>query len=171
MKKNYVLGVLSVALLLSANPVDAAHHEGEHKKEGMKKTCMFEKMDKKGKGYITYGQYEDNYEDKWDKMTKNQKDDEYVVISEKVANCKKMEKCNSTMKMKKLSMMDLNGDGKVTEEEYEIVNETNFMKMDKNGDEKLQKEEYQEHMKEKMKMMGEGKGMQKGKTPAMKKTK
>ena len=50
---------------------------------------------------------------------------------------------------KRWQMMDKNGDGKVTQEEYNAASQEKFKKMDKNGDGAVSKDEIKEYRKAK----------------------
>ncbi len=121
--------------------------------EGYK--VKYEEVDKDGKGYITEEEYVKYYGKGWKKLAEAKV--AYVTKDDVLEACKQDKDCNPKYKEKEYWMVDLNKDGKVTKEEYELTQKVVFAMKDKDGDGKVTKEEWEQkaHWKAKMDKKGD----------------
>ena len=121
--------------------------------EGYK--VKYEDVDKDGKGYVTEEEYVKYHGKGWKKLAEAKV--AYVTKDDVLEECKKEKDCEPKYKEKEYWMVDLNKDGKVTKEEYELTQKVGFAMKDKNGDGKVTKEEWEQkaHWKAKMDKKGD----------------
>lgn len=136
-----------------------AKEEWAKKKEKAKEVegykVKYEEVDKDGKGYVTEEEYVKYHGEGWKKLAEVKV--AYVTKDDVLEECKKEKDCNPKYKEKEYWMVDLNKDGKVTKEEYELTQKVGFAMKDKNGDGKVTKEEWEQkaHWKAKMDKKGD----------------
>lgn len=141
------------------NDKEKAKEKWEKKKEKAKEIegykVKYEEVDKDGKGYITEEEYVKYYGKGWKKLAEAKV--AYVTKDDVLEECKKEKDCEPKYKEKEYWMVDLNKDGKVTKEEYELTQKVGFAMKDKNGDGKVTKEEWEQkaHWKAKMDKKGD----------------
>lgn len=137
----------------------------EKKKEKAKEIegykVKYEEIDNDGKGYITEEEYVKYHGKGWKKLAEAKVT--YVTKDDVLNECKKEKDCEPKYKEKEYWMVDLNKDGKVTKEEYDLTQKVGFAMKDKNGDGKVTKEEWEQKAHWKYKVDKKGDVKEKGK--------